>query len=200
MKNRPAAHGAPSDETWLGRRLRSRAAGVARGAILALPGRMSDTATASELALGSNRPSTAIVLLAAASGARSMTGVAVAARELVAPNVAAVVALMAGAELVADKLPGIPNRTDPLPLLGRIGAGAVIGAAVSAVSGRNRVAGAMIGALSSWVAAEASFRFRRELSRRASPLAAALIEDAVVCAIAAAGARCLATPEAPEAA
>src|SRR3712207_6737063 len=94
-------------------------------------------------------PTLPTICLAAATGARSMTGLAAAARYVAAssgplpqparflatPRVATGIAALAAMELVADKLPGVPNRTDAGPLLGRVVAGGVIGAALAAVAG-----------------------------------------------------------------
>ena len=128
------------------------------------------------------------VLLGAASGARSMSGLAATARVLAAPRVAGGAAALAAMELVADKLPLIPNRTDPGPLLGRIVAGALVGVAIAAASGKDRARGAAVGAAAAFVGAHVSFIFRRELAEFLPPTAAALVEDAAVGAIAAAGA------------
>src|SRR5687767_8871321 len=103
------------------------------------------------------------VLLAAATGARTMTGLAATARSVGSrePNaaqlqparfvasrsVAGATAALAAMELLADKLPGIPNRTDALPLLGRAAAGALIGAAIAASARRDRASGAAVGAV-----------------------------------------------------
>jgi uncharacterized membrane protein len=135
------------------------------------------------------------ILLAAASGARSMTGVAATARALGSPRVAGGAAALAAMELVADKLPFIPNRTDPGPLAGRVVAGGVIGAAIAGATGRNRVSGALAGAAAAFVSAHLSFHLRRELSAWLPATGAALVEDAIVGAVAAAGVSALTTQE-----
>jgi uncharacterized membrane protein len=151
------------------------------------------------------------ILLAAATGARSMTGVAVAARSLagaasseppVQParfladsRVAAAATTLAAMELAADKLPGIPNRTDPGPLVGRVVAGGLIGAAVAAVRGRDRAFGALVGAAAAFAGAHLSFQLRRELAELLPPALAALVEDAAVGAVAAAGASAIPRPQ-----
>jgi uncharacterized membrane protein len=90
-------------------------------------------------------------------------------------------------ELLADKLPGIPNRTDALPLLGRAAAGALIGATIAASARRHRAAGAAVGTVVALLAAHLSFRARRALADRLVPTAAAVVEDVVVCSVAVAG-------------
>jgi uncharacterized membrane protein len=49
------------------------------------------------------------------------------------PGVGRALILAAAAELVADKLPFVPARTTPLPLAGRLAAGAVVAAAASQI-------------------------------------------------------------------
>lgn len=148
-------------------------------------------------------PTLPTILLAAATGARSMTGLAAAAhsvgargsnaaqlepaRFIASPCVAGTTAALAMMELLADKLPGIPNRTDALPLLGRVAAGALIGAAIAASAGHDRPSGAAVGAVVALLAAHVSFRGRRALADHLVPTAAAVVEDVVVCSLAAAG-------------
>ena len=161
-------------------------------------------------------PVTATLLLASAAGARSMAGVAAMTRAfaideglsdvaalphaLASPRAQGVTALLAAGELIGDKLPNIPNRTDLLPLLGRVGAGALIGAAVSDATGRDRLTGALVGGATALLAAELSYLARRELSRVLPAFVAAAVEDAAVMWLAAEGARRLASPGAPAAA
>jgi len=151
------------------------------------------------------------ILLAAASGARSMTGLAATARHVAArapaespaqparfladSRVAAAATTLAAMELAADKLPGIPNRTDPGPLAGRVAAGGLIGAAVAAVLGRDRAFGALAGAAAAFAGAHLSFQLRRELAELLPATLAALVEDAVVGALAAAGASAIPRPQ-----
>jgi uncharacterized membrane protein len=149
------------------------------------------------------QPTLPTILLAAATGARTMTGLAATARSVGArgPNaeelqparfvasrsVAGATAALAVMELLADKLPGIPNRTDALPLLGRAAAGALIGAAIAVSTQRDRAAGAAVGAVVALLAAHVSFRARRALADRLGPTAAAVVEDVVACSLAAVG-------------
>ena len=141
------------------------------------------------------------VVLASAAGARSMTGVAALAvmladkpagsadhaevRVLRQPLVRQLALAAAAMELVGDKLPFIPNRTDPGPLLGRTMIGAVIGAVFGDIR-NERVQGALIGAAAAFVATHATFHARRALSEILPPTAAALVEDVVTVAVASA--------------
>lgn len=125
-----------------------------------------------------------LALLAAASGARSMAGVA-------AISTHAPVKLLAVGELIADKAPGISDRIDPAPLVGRVVAGAVLGIAIGGRSDRNRGEMAVIGGLIAFLSAHATFRMRRALSAHLPPVSAALIEDAIVVGAAVMGAAML---------
>jgi uncharacterized membrane protein len=98
--------------------------------------------------------------LGAISGLRSLSGPAfvsrAASREdldlddtifafLGSPRVSKALVLMELGELVGDKLPAIPSRTSPPPLLGRAASGALVGAAVFASEGRRATTGAALG-------------------------------------------------------
>jgi uncharacterized membrane protein len=149
------------------------------------------------------QPTLPTILLAAATGARTMTGLAATARSVAARepdaaqlqparfvssrSVAGATAALGMIELLADKLPGIPNRTDALPLLGRAAAGALIGASIAASGQRDRAAGAAVGAVVALLSAHLSFRARRALADHLAPTTAAVVEDVVVCSVAAAG-------------
>lgn len=131
-----------------------------------------------------------LTLLAVASGARSMIGLAAAAR---ATNgrLARVATVAAVAELVGDKVPSAPNRTDPGPVAGRAVAGAIVGVVIAKQLDRNPVQYALVGAALALVGAQVTFRMRRALSERMPPLAAALVEDVVMIATASTGASAL---------
>jgi uncharacterized membrane protein len=149
-----------------------------------------------------------IALLAAASGARMMTGIAAVARvranEASAAAAAArgpgpriarkfdrtiadSTAAMAVFELMADKSPRIPDRTAPASLLGRVAAGAVIGSSVARMSNVERRGPAIAGALVAFASAHLTFRLRAALSEQMPGFAAGLIEDVLILGIAAAG-------------
>ena len=151
-----------------------------------------------------------ITLLAAASGARSMTGVAAVARARAAAastaeargplpriarrfdrRIADAATAMAVFELMADKAPHIPDRIDPGPLFGRVIAGAVVGASVARMAGFDRRSAAIGGAAVSFAAAHLSYRLRAALAEAVPGFVAGLIEDALIVGIAAAGAALL---------
>src|SRR5689334_6875345 len=98
-----------------------------------------------------------LALLAAASGARTFSGVAALEPRTVVP-------VLALGELVVDKLPNTPNRNEGLSLLGRVVAGAVIGAIVARRKKADPVALVVIGAFTSFASAHATYRFRRALT------------------------------------
>jgi uncharacterized membrane protein len=128
-----------------------------------------------------------LTLLAAASGARTMSGVAA-----ITPGRARSAARLAAlSELIADKLPNIPDRVDPALLLGRVAAGAVVGALVANRTGRGRAGSVISGGLIAFASAHATYRMRRALRERLPALAAAVVEDAIVVGAAVAGAAML---------
>jgi len=127
---------------------------------------------------------TPLALLAAASGARTWAGVAALSRRTPAR-------LFAAGELVYDKVPTVPSRITPPLLLGRIAAGALVGAGVGSRARRNRAGSAILGGLVAFASAHVTYRMRRALGRRLPPMAAALVEDAIVVGTAWAGAELL---------
>ena len=134
------------------------------------------------------------------AGARSMLAPALAARALAAqafavpsarrtadgaaawflssPRVVQLLPLAAAAELIADKLPWTPARTDPGPLLGRLGSGALVGAAMA--SREHRTAAAFAGAAGALAGTFAWYHARRLATDRGLPgWLAAVTEDAL---------------------
>jgi uncharacterized membrane protein len=100
--------------------------------------------------------------------------------------VARLLSVLALGELVADKLPGVPNRNAPLPLLGRAVSGALVGATVGAVARGGRAMNGAIGAIAAVLAAEATYRARRQVGERTGLPNAVLgvLEDVAVLALA----------------
>jgi len=128
-----------------------------------------------------------LALLSAASGARTFAGVAA-----ISPGPARV---LAAGELIYDKVPTVPKRTEPALLLGRVVAGAVVGMVVGRRTGSDRGTSAAIGGLIALASTYATYRMRRALSMRLSAVAAALVEDAIVVGTAAVGAALLSNVE-----
>jgi len=64
-------------------------------------------------------------------------------------------------ELIADKLPSVPNRTSPLPMAFRIISGAICGASLCISVDRLILAGSLLGALGAINGAFGGFHVRR---------------------------------------
>ncbi len=96
------------------------------------------------------------------------------------PMSAGVFGLMAAGEVIADKLPILPDRTSPASLVGRAVVGAAVGSVVSERYGERRTAGAALGAAASLASATGSFFLRRAVSRFIPDRLVAAAEDAVV--------------------
>jgi uncharacterized membrane protein len=70
---------------------------------------------------------------------------------------------MALGELIADKLPFVPNRTSTGPLFGRVVLGALSGAALCVATGHSSAVGAMLGGVSGAMGAFAGYQARAGL-------------------------------------
>ena len=127
-----------------------------------------------------------LTLLAAASGARTTAGIAA-----TFPRQAT--RAWALGELVLDKLPDIPDRIDPRLIAGRVAAGVLVGATVGHRTRHSRVGAAVLGGLIAFASAHLTYRMRRVLGERLPAFSAALVEDVLVVAAAAAGAATLRT-------
>lgn len=146
------------------------------------------------------------MLCGLAAGIRSMTPPATASWELASGrlslspdsplafleqlDVAGLIALMAAGEIVADKLPILPSRVAPLPLLGRMAAGGLTGAALAS-SGRGSTGVAVtISALAALFSAQTTYRLRASLIRLGVPSpVGGLLGDALAIILARAGVR-----------
>lgn len=137
------------------------------------------------------------VLLGAATGLRSMVAPAMLSRaHTVQPAVRKVLHAAAAGEMVADKLPGMPSRLEPGPLVARFMIGALAG---GILAGRHRAAtvgsvvpvsavlsGAVLGGAGALAGAFAGYHARRALTHGAGlpDLAVAVSEDAIAIAAA----------------
>lgn len=133
--------------------------------------------------------------IGAVSGLRSMMGPAAVsqaasrrmlrlrepATEFLASEMSAnILAALAAAELVADKLPFTPDRTKPPSLMLRAASGALCGAAVASAMRESAVTGAILGSAAAIGAAFAGRELRRVGHRNKWPdTPVALIEDAL---------------------
>jgi uncharacterized membrane protein len=104
---------------------------------------------------------------------------------LARPPVATLLALAAAGELVADKLPFLPDRIAPGPLLGRLLFGALAGTVACAQRRGALPLGAVLGAVGGFVGSHIGYRFRGLLTRRLKlpALVAGLTEDSVTLAL-----------------
>jgi uncharacterized membrane protein len=134
--------------------------------------------------------------IGAVSGLRSMTGPAIIAnaardRHLKMdgtalawfgwPKAAPVVSALAIGEMIADKLPFMPDRPRPGSLAGRAITGALCGYTVFSPRGRSQAAmGAIVGASAALAASWAGFEYRRRAP--APAILSALVEDVVAAA------------------
>jgi len=90
-----------------------------------------------------------------------------------------VFSLFALGELIADKLPSIPGRTQAGPLGVRVIFGAMCGAALCISGAASPIPGAILGALGGVAGAFAGYNYRRRLGPAVPDLLLALIEDVV---------------------
>jgi len=104
------------------------------------------------------------------------------------PGFATAASLLAVGELLADKLPFVPNRTAAGPLLGRAFTGGLSGAVVCSAQRRSVLAGTLIGAAAAMGAAYGAYELRRRAVRKLHlpDVIVAVAEDALVGALGAA--------------
>jgi uncharacterized membrane protein len=96
----------------------------------------------------------------------------------------AILSLLAIGELVADKLPMIPKRTSPAPLMARIVTGGLCGACLCAAAGISLLAGALLGGIGGIVGAFLGYGTRRRLDLHIKDLVVAVCEDVVAVGLA----------------
>jgi uncharacterized membrane protein len=154
--------------------------------------------------MGRRRGNDHVVLTAVAlgtiAGLRSMAAPALLTHELSAHSrrkdrstleklitsdgVARVMALLAGGEMLADKSPDMPNRTDAVPLAGRALLGSLSAAAFASHKKQSIALPAAVGAISAVASTFASFHLRRLASEhyKVPDQVFGLVEDAIVMA------------------
>lgn len=98
------------------------------------------------------------------------------------PKVSKLLTLFEAGELVVDKLPIIPSRISPSPLIGRAASGAVVGAALFVSEGRRAATGGTLGAAAAVASAYAGERLRAQIGQRTGipDPTVALLEDGLV--------------------
>lgn len=107
-----------------------------------------------------------------------------AVRLLASRRTAAVLTALAAGEMVADKMPGVPARTDPPGLMGRAVMGALSGAAVAGWRGGTAVGAMLVGGAAAVASAHLAYVLRRDAVRASGvpdPVVA-LAEDGLVVA------------------
>jgi uncharacterized membrane protein len=120
------------------------------------------------------------VAVGAMTGMRSMSGLAFLTWRH-GGALARVFAMMAVGEMVVDKMPGVGDRTEALPLTGRLVLGACAGGYVARTSRTGMVAGAVLGAASALITAHLGTQARKHLNF--SNGVGGLLEDVLVVAL-----------------
>ena len=92
--------------------------------------------------------------------------------------------VLAIGELVADKLPMIPKRTAPAPLMARIITGGLCGACLCSSAGQSLIVGAFLAGMGAVVSAFLGYGIRRRLDLRINDLVIAVCEDVVAVGLA----------------
>jgi len=92
--------------------------------------------------------------------------------------------ILAIGELIADKLPTIPRRTAPAPLMARLITGGLCGACLCAAAAKSLVVGTLLGGVGAVVGAFLGYGIRRRLDWYIKNLLVALCEDAVAIGLA----------------
>lgn len=96
----------------------------------------------------------------------------------------AILSVLAIGELIADKLPMIPKRTAPLPLMARIITGGLSGACLCAATGQSLITGALLGGIGGIVGAFLGYGIRRHLDLHIKDFVVAVCEDLVAVSLA----------------
>lgn len=96
----------------------------------------------------------------------------------------AILSALAVGELVADKLPMIPKRTAPAPLMARIVTGGLCGACLCAALGKSLLAGTLLGGIGGIGGAFLGYGIRRRLDLHSKDLVVAICEDVVAVGLA----------------
>jgi uncharacterized membrane protein len=132
------------------------------------------------------RALTRTLALGAMSGMRSMAGPAALALndddgildQRGARTIRRVLPLLAAGEMIADKLPFMGDRIDPLPLAGRAAMGALVGGAIAHDEHASIAVGALVGAAAAVVVAHIAYRLRKRLP--GSSAVGGVLEDGIV--------------------
>ena len=98
----------------------------------------------------------------------------------------AILSLLAVGELMADKLPMVPKRTAPAPLIARVVTGALSGACLCAAAGKLLIAGILIGGIGAVFGAFLGYNVRKRLvnNLHIKDFAVAVCEDVIATGLA----------------
>ena len=88
-----------------------------------------------------------------------------------------ILSVLAIGELVADKLPMIPKRTAPAPLMARVITGGLCGACLCAATAKSLLAGTLLGGVGAVVGAFLGYGIRRRLDLHIKDFLVATCED-----------------------
>lgn len=89
-----------------------------------------------------------------------------------------IVPLLAAGEMIADKLPFMGDRIDPLPLAGRAAMGALVGGAIASEERTNVLLGGLIGAAAAVAVAHLAYQLRKRMP--GSSALGGVLEDGIV--------------------
>ena len=98
----------------------------------------------------------------------------------------AIFSLLAIGELAADKMPGTPKRTAPVPLLARILMGGLCGACLFASAHQSFLIGALLGGTGGLIGAFGGYEIRRRLvsALNTKDIFVAILEDLIAISLA----------------
>ena len=99
-------------------------------------------------------------------------------------TIVGIFSVLAIGELVGDKLPMIPKRTSPAPLIARIITGGLCGGCLCASAGQSLVVGAFLGGIGAVVGAFLGYGIRRRIDLHINDLVVAVCEDVVAVGLA----------------
>lgn len=135
-------------------------------------------------AIAGMRSMAPLALLSRQLAGRSARGHSPALRLLTQRPTANILTALAAAEMVADKTPVVPDRTEPQPLGGRIAMGALAGAAVAMWRGGPAGWAALVGGAAAAASTHLAYRLRKAAGQAAPipDVVLGLAEDALVVA------------------
>ena len=95
-----------------------------------------------------------------------------------------ILSLLAVGELIADKLPIIPKRTAPAPLIARIITGGLCGACLCAAGAKPLLVGMLLGGTGGVIGAFLGYNVRRRLDMHVKDVVVAVCEDVLAVGVA----------------